>query len=363
MKIALDCRSVYPGMGGIGRYTSCLLEELLRIDAQNNYVCYFTHLARPETLKLPSRAVVRIFQAGMIDERFDQLILPTVLEEDRATVYHNPTFSAPIIRTRAKVVSTVHDVVFRRFPDLVEPRLCRYLDGATTRACRHADAIVTVSEYSKRELLALYPVAANRVRVIYNGICAPPAQLMNRSSDPSDFILYVGSIEAKKNIDVLLEGFRVARSRGLADVRLALAGARPSDYPLQSRIEKCGLAGLVDVLGYVPEEKLEELYAKARLFVYPSLYEGFGFPPLEAMARGVPTIVSDASSLPEVVGDAALTFQARNPEQLADRMVRLIQDAALRAQLADKGPRRASEFRWQAAAAAHLKLYREVAAA
>lgn len=354
MRIALDCRSVFRGMGGIGRYAWNLLHEFADLDRENDYLCIFTHLGPPEPLRLPSRFRVRIFEAGMIDERFDQFALPGILEEEEIGLYHNPTFSVPVVRTRSRTVATIHDVVFKRHPELVEPKLRLYLDAATRRACRAADALVTVSEFSREEISRLYDVDPSRITVIPNGI-RPPGPATAESPVRGSYVLYVGSIEEKKNIDILLRGFRGVKS----SVRLVLAGSK-GGYPLEERIAELGLQDRVSVLGYVPESVLEALYRDASAFVYPSLYEGFGLPPLEAMARGVPTLVANAASLPEVVGDGALLFDPHSAEALTRALESVVESPNLREDLARRGKERAAQFRWSTSAFRHLELFSSI---
>jgi glycosyltransferase involved in cell wall biosynthesis len=373
MRIAIDCRSVFQGMGGIGQYTCSLVREFAKLDATNRYVCYFTHLDPPEPLQLPANFVIRSFQAGMIDERFDQFILPTLLREDRIDVYHNPTFAVPVVRNGTRTVATIHDVVFRRNPNLVEPKLRRYLDIATRRACNSADRLITVSEFSKKEMTELYEVPPDRVTVIPNGVRAPAQleapsaqtqrRLMEHGLEGARYALYVGSVEPKKNIDLLLRAFRSVVDRLVGtDLKLAMAGPRGTEpYDVDSRIKELGLTGRVSLLGFVHSDLLEVLYRNALLFVYPSLYEGFGLPPLEAMARGVPTIVSNASSLPEVVGDAAILVDSANPESLTNTLVDLVRDSRRREDLGRKGKERAESFSWRRSAEAHLDVYQSLA--
>jgi glycosyltransferase involved in cell wall biosynthesis len=372
MRIALDCRCAFKGMGGIGRYTWSLLNEYASAKTEHEFVCYFTHLDPPAPLRLPSNFRVRALEAGMIDERFDHLILPSLLEEDRIDLYHNPTFAVPAVRTRARSISTVHDAVFRRHPDLVEPRLRGYLDRATGRAARHADHLITVSEFSKLEIRDLYGVVAERITVIPNGVHSPrgplPAShladstLGTKGLRPKGYVLYVGSIEPKKNVDTLLLAFKeVLASAEAQGLRLALAGSRGGgDYSVEDRVKELGLAGSVVLLGYVPEDFLELLYREALIFVYPSLYEGFGLPPLEAMARGIPTVVANSSSLPEVIGNAGIAVDAKSPVLFARAMLELMRDAALREDLSRKGLARAGELSWRRAAERHLDVYKYV---
>jgi glycosyltransferase involved in cell wall biosynthesis len=372
VRIALDCRCVFKGMGGIGRYTWSLLNEYTSLDLENDYVCYFTRLEPPAPLRLSSRFRVRVFEAGMIDERFDNLVLPSALEEDQIDLYHNPTFAVPVVRTRARTVATVHDAVFRRHPNLVEPGLRNYLDHATRRAEKHADHLITVSEFSKREIKSLYQVSEERITAIPNGVRLPNSEksdskdaesvLQGRGLSPAGYILYVGSIEPKKNIDLLLQAFKEVLLRGeRKGVRLALAGSRGAgQYSIEERIADLGLCENVVVLGYVSEEFLETLYREALAFVYPSLYEGFGLPPLEAMARGVPTIVSDSSSLPEVVGDAGIVVDPKSPALFAQAILDLLKSPTLRQELSKKGAERSHLFTWRQSAKRHLAVYRSI---
>jgi glycosyltransferase involved in cell wall biosynthesis len=369
MRIAFDCRAAFQGMGGIGQYAWSLLREYAGMETSNHFVCYFTHLDPPETIPLPPNFTRRVFKAGMIDERFDQLILPSLLKEDRIDLYHNPTFAVPVIRDGATTVATVHDVVFKRHSQLVEPKLRHYLDAATRRACRTADSLITVSEFSKSEIVELYGVDPGRIIVIPNGVRppVPASESRDRSAvrltplglSTGAYVLYVGSIEPKKNINLLVSAFRMAADRlpGFP-LKLALAGSRAGGvYPIERRIAELGIAGRVAVLGYVPADLLEDLYSHALMFVYPSLYEGFGLPPLEAMARGVPTIVSNSSSLPEVVGGDALIVDPAKPESLAEAIIKLAEGPLLREDLARRGLERAKRFSWRRSAEAHLDVY------
>jgi len=371
MKIAVDCRSAFKGMGGIGRYTWCLLREYAKADSENRFVCYFTHLEPPGPLDLPPRFEVRRFQAGMIDERFDQLILPSLLKEDDVDLYHNPTFAVPIIKTRARIVSTVHDVVFKRHPELVEGRLAQYLDKATLRAAKTADLILTVSDFSRGEISQLYGVGRERIRVIPNGM-TPPRATMGRGESPlalaglglagCPYVLYVGSLEPKKNIKCLLEAFElVLRNHPTSTLKLVLVGgSAASGYPVEEWVKAPGLRGRVVLAGYVAEELLNALYEDALIFVYPSLYEGFGLPPLEAMARGVPTIVSSTSSLPEVVGEDGVCVDPRRPDLFADAISALAADADRRNELSERGRKRASDYTWTKSALHHLEAFKSL---
>jgi glycosyltransferase involved in cell wall biosynthesis len=372
MKIVVDARCVFRGKGGIGRYAQGLLDALAWSDMSDELVVLFSGVAPSDDLDLPDRVACFAVPAAMIDEMWDQLHLPAVLVHLAADIYFNPAFGTPVLAT-CRRVATIHDVVFERHPELVEAGLRRHLQRAARFTVDHADRILTVSEFSKREIGEVYGVAPERVRVVCNGIdprfhpvALSPQKRASISQDlklPQDtpFLLYVGAIEPKKNIENLLRAYAGVRER--IPHRLVLAGGQggmPWDPGLV--IDGLRLADSVRVVGYVPDEKAVELMNLADGFVYPSLYEGFGLPPLEAMACGTPTLVSSASSLPEVVGDGALVADPRDVEELGEGIVRLATDEGLRAELTARGRQRASQFTWERAARELLAVFAELAA-
>jgi len=370
VKIVIDARCVFRGKGGIGRYARGLLEALAWSDAPPNFVVLFSSIAPPDDLELPDRFETFAVPAGMIDEAWEQLHLPTALEQLDAGLYFNPTFATPLL-ARCPCVATVHDVVFERHPELVAPGLRSYLARAARFTAKHADLILTVSEFSKAEICDFYGVDPDRVRVIYNGIDPRfhrmelrPVQAQRLREElqlPSDapFLLYVGAIEPKKNVEALLRAYAQVRDR--MPHKLVLVGGQ-GGMPWDPRpvIHELDLGGSVRLLGYIPDGRIVELMNAADGFVYPSLYEGFGLPPLEAMACGTPTLVADGTSLPEVVGDGALKTDPRNVEEMAEALARLATDEELRVELAKKGPERANEFTWARAAEMLLHVFGEV---
>ena len=371
MKLALDCRSACEGFHGIGRYTWSLLHEFTTLAGNHEVFCYFSHVSPPAPVNLPGNFRIRICKAGMVDDRFDQFVLPGIIEEDEIDVYHNPTFSVPTIRGRTRIVSTVHDAVFARRPDLVAPRLREFLDSATRRAGKLADRIITVSEFSKTDITGAYGISPDRVRVILNGVTPPPIGAANAGGpdahrrlgiEGKKYILYVGSIEPKKNLGQLLGALDLLRAEDPNCPTLVVAGGLGADgEDILADLKRREAAGQVVHAGYVSDADLEVLYAGAGLFVYPSLYEGFGLPPLEAMLRGVPTIVADATSLPELVEHAALKVDPGNVQALAAAISQVLGNEEIRRHLSEAGRSRAAMFTWKRSAAAHLEFYEELA--
>jgi alpha-1,3-rhamnosyl/mannosyltransferase len=328
---------------------------------------FLTGARRPEsTLSTAPNAREIAVQAAMIDPEFEQVRLPALLDELGADIYHGTAFAIPIAKTRAKRVATVHDVVFRRRPELVEEGLRGYLDRWTDVACDLADAIVTVSEFSRREIRALYPRFSPRIEVIPNAVddafFEPPP--MRVAGDP--YVLYVGALETKKNIGPLLRGFaallRMAPDLPHALVLVGARGGAPFDLERALAAEPA-LQGRVHAPGIVGEAEVRALYAQATALCYLSEYEGFGLPPLEALAAGTPCVVSDRASLPEVTAGAAIVVDPFDEDAIARALLAVIRDSSLRALLEKTGRAAARRYAWSKSAARLAALYRELAAA
>jgi glycosyltransferase involved in cell wall biosynthesis len=240
---------------------------------------------------------------------------------------------------------------------------------ATHKAAR----VITVSEASKRDILRYFRVPESRIDVIYNAIDErfwqePAADEVERVREryrlTAPFVLYAGNIKPHKNLERLIEAFHMLRQDpDLAHVKLLIIGDEISKYAtLRRAVHRYKLHKYVRFFGFVPDKTLAVLYRLARVFVFPSLYEGFGFPPLEAMASGAPVITSNVSSLPEVVGDAALLIDPLNPVEIADAMRRVLMDSELREDLRQRGLRRVKEFSWERSVRRVREIYDEVLA-
>jgi glycosyltransferase involved in cell wall biosynthesis len=265
-------------------------------------------------------------------------------------------------------VLTVHDLIFRRLPAHHKILNRWYLTWALPLYCRRATHIITVSECSRRDLVAAYGLAPEKITVIHEA-AAPhyrpqtaqaKTALRARYGLPDRYLLFVGTIEPRKNLSRLLTAFESVYAEGLAD-GLVIVGRRGwlvDDF--FARLEASPARGAVFFPGYVPAEDLPAFFAAARVAVLPSEYEGFGLPVLEAMACGTPVAASNTSSIPEVGGDAALYFAPTDTEAMTATIRRLLREADLRAHLAARGLTRASQFSWQRAAAETADVYRSV---
>jgi glycosyltransferase involved in cell wall biosynthesis len=283
-------------------------------------------------------------------------------------IFHSPDFVLPPVR-RAKTLVTVHDLSFIRYPQCADANLRAYLNKVVPRSVYRADLVLADSQSTKDDLVELLGVDASRIEVVYPGVeerfrpIEDQAHLQGvreRYSLPPRFILGLGTLQPRKNFIHLIEAFADLRF-AICDLHLVIAGGKGWLYEeIFATVEQLGLEEKVIFPGFVADEHLPAIYNLADLFVFPSLYEGFGLPPLEALACGTPVITSDASSLPEVVGEAGLMVEATDVEALAEAMKQALGDAALREGMIVKGMKQAKKFTWEKTAAKLLSLYEAI---
>lgn len=364
---------------GVSNYVEALLRHLGQIDTVNQYTVYTTRGLSGATLGLPPNFQVRSSRLPTINPRvripWEQMLAPALLRLGAADVYHGVLNVVPLACPTPSVV-TIHDLSAFLFPQTFRRVNRLYTQWAIRVAARRARYILAVSEFTRSEIVRWLGVAPERVVVTPNAADArftppDPAALeafRRRAGLPDRFALFLGTLEPRKNLPLLLEAYaRIARQ---IDAPLLVGGAKGWLYePILARAEQLGLGDRLRFVGYIDQEDQALWYAAATVFVFPSLYEGFGMPPLEAMACGTPVIVSNSSSLPEVVGDpaagpeqaAALIVPATDADALADAMLRVFVNADLRAELRARGLARAREFSWRTTAERTLAVYRAAA--
>ena len=368
MRIAIDARKLRDF--GIGTYIRNILIELSRLDRDTEYVV----LCRPDDVEsgdVLGRNFRMVPETAPTYSIAEQIKIPLALAREGVRLVHEPHYVLPpAIRCRSVV--TIHDCIHLMFPQYLPSRLAHvYAKGSMWSATRKADRILTVSEASKRDILRLFNVRPEKVVVVYNAIderfLAPAnAERMDlvrqryQLDDP--FVLYVGNIKPHKNIERLIDAFGRARHQGPDNLKLVIIGDEISKYPaLRQSVHKHKLDKHVRFLGFQPQETLAAFYRLARAFVFPSLYEGFGLPALEAMACGAPVVTSNVSSLPEVAGGAALLVDPYDSEAIANGIVRAVTDDAMRADLIARGYERARSFSWTQSVRKIHDIYMEVA--
>ena len=321
----------------------------------------------------PSLQWLRVVRTGLPTHRplarilWEQAILPPAVRRFGLDVLHAPAYVVPLVSTCPSVV-TFHDLSFYLMPDAFNLQNRLYLQFFSRLAARRARRFIAVSEATRQDLVRLLGVDPARIDVVYNGVDerfqpeADPervARFRAARSLPEQFILYLGTLEPRKNIPVLLRAYAAARRRGVS-APLVLAGGRGwRDQLIAPLIEELGISDAVRLVGFVPMDEQALWYNAATLFAFPSRYEGFGFPVLEAMACGTPVIASNRSALPEIVGDAGVLVDPDDPERLAEALVSLLHDDARREDLARRGRQRAERFTWDKAARATLRSYQQ----
>lgn len=376
MRIGIDARFFGPVGKGLGRYTERLIQNLERVAGEHEFVVFLRKenfgLYRPSSPRF--RKVLADFPWYSLAE---QLRFPPLIRRERVDLMHFPHFNVPIA-VPCPFVVTIHDLILLRYPTRRASRLnaptyavkyaaYRWVIG---RAVRRARRIITVSECVKRDIVEAFRIPPERVSVTYEasdppspadagyGGASPPADLKTKGIT-KPFFLYVGNAYPHKNLETLLAVFKKLRRDGL-DAQLVLVGKRDYFYDrLRGEAGALGLLAANDVIfyGFAEEPELAELYRRARAYVFPSLLEGFGLPPLEAMRWATPVAASNSSCLPEILNDAAAYFNPKNEEEMAAVMKRVFADEALRAELSVKGPWRAAAFSWKDCAEKTYEIY------
>jgi len=375
MRVAINCQILTVNRLGVGRYLMTLLQGLSATDCENEYVL----LANPRIRALlPDRPNFEVVATGFPIQStrnrilWEQVFLPMELRRQRTDLVHFPDQSLPLLPLLpCPSVVTVHDLTTYRYTGAFTHLKVLYKKLTTQAAMRQATRIIADSQTTKQDILELFGVAEGRVQVIYPGLdrrfrpiqdCAKLERTRTKLGLPEQYILHVGSIDPRKNLITLFKGLAILRDNGLR-VRLVVAGSREYKYrPIFDTVHALGLDDQVLFLGFVSDAELVDVYNLAQLFVFPSIHEGFGYPPLEAMACGTPVIVSNSSSLPEIVGDAALQVDPFDIAEIAAAIRLLLSDPTLREQLASRGKQRAASFTWEKTARETLKVYEEVRA-
>jgi glycosyltransferase involved in cell wall biosynthesis len=369
MRVAIDARKLHDF--GIGTYIRNLLRHLARLDRESEFVLLVgeSDMAVASHLGRNFRTVLESAPNYSFQE---QIRIPWALHRERPDVFHAPHYILPV-GVRCRSVVTIHDCIHLMFPQYLPNRMAyAYARASMWSAARKSARILTVSEASKRDILHFFRVPAEKIEVVYNAIDerfwnrpdeGDVSRVRERYQLTSRFVLYVGNIKPHKNLVRLIEAFDLVRKRGLDDVKLLIIGDEISKLPaLRRAVHGHKLHKEVRFLGYVRDETLAILYRLASAFAFPSLYEGFGLPALEAMASGTPVVTSNVSSLPEVVGNAAVLVDPYDVEAIADGLIRVLTDTSLAGELSRRGLVRARDFSWERSVARTHEIYRQVAA-
>jgi glycosyltransferase involved in cell wall biosynthesis len=372
MNIGIDAR-FFGLMGkGLGRYTQKLIEHLEAIDGENQYVIFL----RKENF-VEYQPYNKNFTKVLADYQWysfaEQLLFPRLLRKYKFDLVHFPHFNVPLLY-RGKFVLTIHDLILVHFPTLRGTRLnplwywIKYAAYKLTisSAIGRAENIIAVSEFTKNDIIKEYPEAHGKIQITYeasDNLCrissVSPHLILEKYGIIKPYLLYVGNAYPHKNLEKLIESFEQVLAE-FPNMQLALVGkedffyARLKEYALKKNI-----AG-VHFLGFVPDQDLDVLYRFTEAYVFPSLYEGFGLPPLEAMAKGAVVVSSDQACMREILGDAAYYVDAQNAEKFSQGILRVMVDKNLRNVLVQKGYEQIKKYSWEKMAKETLEIYKKL---
>ncbi len=379
MHIGIEAHGFWDQPEGQAKAIHCLIQGLSRIDDTNRYTLFLNSVrhrkARLEAVRRQlgnSRLDVRLFPlpntphpaALFLRER---VVWPWAARNMGVDVFHSTSYRG-VFSMGMKTVLTIHDFAYHEMPEVFPPASLAYYRRLPADAAR-ARFVVTVSEYTKRDAIRILGLPATKIRVVYNGVDHTRfrydmprervSEIRSRYGLMGRTVLAVGNMNPKKNILRLVSAFReVAKS--IADVQLLLIG-KNTQYGqiVRECIETSGLDSRIRFTGYVPDEDLPLLYRASDLFVFPSLFEGFGLPLLEAMACGTPIVSSNATCLPEVAGEAAVLIDPEDEQRMAEAICCVLTDNAVRMRLIEQGLKRSQTFSWGEAARQALRVYED----
>jgi glycosyltransferase involved in cell wall biosynthesis len=377
MRIGIDIRPITAaGLGrGLAKYTLNLVTHLLTLDSPAHY-CLFVARNQPinelrKQISTQQVTFIRLQRPTRNIFLWDQLFWYSLLKKERIDVFHSPVYGVPLFCPCKKVL-TIHDLTPVVFPECIEKFRHKVVFRFNFLTGKFADRIITSSQHTKQDLMGYLHTPEQRITVIPDGVAEQYGviqdtqaieRLRSRYRLPDKYLLYVGGFDKNKNLDTIVRALQLlVEDQNFPDkVFLVMVGnLTPQVDALRELVNTCHLEDRVLFTGFVPEEDLIGIYNGAALFVFPSWYEGFGLPPLEAMACGVPVIISNAASLPEVVGDAGIQVDPSSVEELCHAISQVLTDQSLREAMHRKGIARAKLFSWKQTAWQTLNVYRDV---
>jgi glycosyltransferase involved in cell wall biosynthesis len=379
MHIAIDGRTIKRNRTGVGVYAERLVKALLQLDQKNAYTVFLLEddpmIASPNLQKVMIRRY-----AGIGPNRvWENLVLPRYLTKNDVDIYFCPAYVLPILRrrrrnskSRTKFVVTIHDLVGFIFPETFTLKMRLWQHLFVGNAVRVADRILADSEATKKDILRFYNLDANLINVVYPPVGeqfrpitdpATIASIRKTHNLPEKFILYVGTLEPRKNVAALARAYAKLPGELRDRYALILAGAAGwYSAEILKEIDSLKMTDRIRILGYVDRGDLAGLYSMATVFAYLSVYEGFGSPPLEAMACGTPVLSSHSSSLPEAVGDAGFLVDPNNIDEISAHLARMLTDDSLRKKFSQAGLKWAQQFSALEKAREVLRIFEEVGA-
>ena len=378
MKIGIDTRFAIRNRRGIGNYTLKLIQNLAKIDYKNQYILYIDQDDNDQVLPDQDNfKIKKISQANYLV--WEQIILPLHVKKDAVEILHCTGNTAPIfLDKRIRLISTIHDVMFlKEYSELPESaslyqRAGRlYRKTIVPRTVKRLSMALTVSEFSKSDIMKhLTDLDREKITVIYEAAnedfypidkTSALQKVNSKFGVEGNYILTLGALDPRKNTELVIKQYIGLKNANKINERLLIVGIpKGKQNKFHNIVRESNFKEDVIFTDFVSEEDLAFLYNGAMIFLYPSLYEGFGMPPLEAMACGVPVITANMTSIPEIVGDAALLIDPRNGEELKGALIKLLNDEELRNRLTARGLEQAKKFAWLKMAEETLGVYERV---
>ena len=372
MRIAYDARPLIEQRTGIGRYVRCSLEALLAYKEVQEMLLWSSRtIVKGGVLGADPRVREKV-QRGWKGNVWLQLVLPFLLQRYKPDLFHATLFLPPFF-ARCPAVVNIYDLTVYRYPATMEEKNRRLLKILLPRAVSRAAKIITLSEFTKQEIGDRWPHVLQKIEVVPGAPCLSLESLSGVSSRAESekiltqygvrrpYLLYVGTLEPRKNVVRMLRAFELLNRMGARGLQLVLIGHEGWGLGEVRRAwEASPVRSAIRYIGYVPDEVLGVFYRHADLFLYLSLYEGFGLPPLEAMAAGTCVVASNQASLPECLGEAAVLADPFDTEAVAGILSRLLQDEGLRMDYVKKGLQRVKRYSWQKSAAKTLAVYKKL---
>jgi len=368
MRVGIEGRTLQGKRYGVARYLHNLLRNMTELDSGNEYIVYLSQPIAPTENSLSG---LRYEVLSMHPSLFwRHLRLPLAMRRDGVDLHFSPSYFLPLIKVCPAVV-VVHDLTIKVHPEWFSVDRRFRFDGLFWNEVKRAERIITVSEHSRGDILHYLGVDPSKVVVIpeaadelFRPVDSEEKLRMvrERYGLSEGFLFTVGAIHTRRNLERLIEAVSGAGKRLGSDLQLLIVGSPAPFSPpvdIEGTARRCGMAGRVVQVQFVSEEELLLLYNACALFAYPSLYEGFGLPVIEAMSCGAPVVCSNTTSLPEVGGDAPVYFDPTNVEDMTDAVARVLGDDALRERLSRAGVERASLFSWRRAAQQTLEVFKE----
>tara|TARA_B100000315_G_scaffold212472_1_gene209859 strand:- start:2068 stop:3189 length:1122 start_codon:yes stop_codon:yes gene_type:complete len=372
MKIAIDVRTLSKPKSGIGYYVQSLINGLNKFESPYEYFLFSDNQGILNEIK-KNQKITYIkspfsHENHLVGDLWENTALPHRLRAEGISLFHGPSYIIPFIKKGFKTIATIHDIAFFLYPDMEPLKFRIYMRCMIKAITKRADLIIAVSASTKSDLVNILNVPEEKIRVVHSAVNEKYYKLEHKNSSikkkyniNKNYFLFVGDLLPRKNISKLFEAFSLLPERIKNEYQIVIVGGRKYSFKrIENTLKENNLTSSVIFTGYINEEDILLLYNSADIFVFPSFYEGFGFPILEAMSCGVPVITSNVSSMPEIAGDAAILIDPNDSEELAGAISTLVDDADLRQKKIEAGFKRANLFSLKKMTEKTVNIYKEL---